>query len=93
PYYADSLPANLETGLGSPTGMIFGDASQFPPKMRDRLFMADWQHGRILSATLTPDGGSYRAEAEVFAEGGPLNVCDLLFGPDGALYFITGGRG
>ncbi|MFO1092789.1 MAG: c-type cytochrome [Planctomycetaceae bacterium] len=92
-YYADSLPSNLDTALGSPTGMAFGYGSNFPPKFRERLFMADWQHGKILSATLTPEGATYRAEAEVFVEGGPLNVCDLQFGTDGALYFITGGRG
>ena len=92
-YYPDSLPSNLDTGLGSPTGMIFGYDSRFPAKYRDRLFMADWQHGKILAVTLTPDGASYRADSELFIEGAPLNVCDLLFGPDGALYFITGGRG
>jgi putative heme-binding domain-containing protein len=26
-------------------------------------------------------------------DGAPLNVCDMEFGPDGKLYFITGGRG
>lgn len=92
-YYPDSLPSNLDTGLGSPTGMAFGYGSNFPPKFRERLFMADWQHGKILSATLAPDGATYRVEADVFVEGGPLNVCDLQFGTDGALYFITGGRG
>jgi len=91
--YPDSLPANLETGLGSPTGMVFAYDSKFPPKYRSRLLMADWQHGKILAVTLLPDGASYQAEAEVFVEGAPLNVCDLLVGPDGALYFITGGRG
>lgn len=91
-YYEDSLPANLETGLGSPTGMVFGTGSQFPPRYRQALFMADWQHGRILAVTLQPDGASYTAEDQLFAEGGPLNVCDLTFGPEGALYFITGGR-
>ena len=91
-YYPDSLPSNLDTGLGSPTGMIFGYDSKFPANYRDRLFMADWQHGKILSVTLTPEGASYRAESELFLEGAPLNVCDLLFGPDGAMYFITGGR-
>jgi putative heme-binding domain-containing protein len=42
---------------------------------------------------LTAKGATYDAEAEMFLEGGPLNVCDMQFGPDGALYFITGGRG
>lgn len=93
PSYPDSLPATLETGLGSPTGVIFGRRGGFPGKWRDALYMADWQHGRILAAWFTPDGASYTATDELFAEGSPMNVCDMQFGPDGALWFITGGRG
>ena len=93
PSYPDSLPATLETGLGSPTGVIFGRRGAFPGKWRDALYMADWQHGRILAAWFTPDGASYSATDELFAEGSPMNVCDMQFGPDGALWFITGGRG
>jgi len=93
PSYPDSLPPNLETGLGSPTALVFGTRSRFPEAFRTSLFMADWQHGRILSVTLVPDGASFTATDTVFAEGAPLNVCDMEFGPDGALYFITGGRG
>lgn len=93
PSYPDSLPANLETGLASPTGLVFGTRSRFPAPFRDALFMADWQHGRILAVTLVPVGASYTASAAVFVEGAPLNVCDMEFGPDGALYFVTGGRG
>ena len=92
-WYPDSLPPNLETGLASPTGLAFGTASRFPEAFRRRLFMADWQHGRILAVTLAPAGASYAATDAVFASGAPLNVCDMEFGPDGALYFITGGRG
>jgi putative heme-binding domain-containing protein len=93
PSYPDSLPATLETGLGSPTGVVFGRRGTFPGKWRDALYMADWQHGRILAAWFTPDGASYAATDELFAEGSPMNVCDMAFGPDGALWFITGGRG
>lgn len=93
PSYPDSLPATLETGLGSPTGVVFGRRGAFPGKWRDALYMADWQHGRILAAWFTPDGASYSATDDLFAEGSPMNVCDMQFGPDGALWFITGGRG
>ena len=92
-YFPDSLPTTLDVGLSSPTGLIFGYASRFPPKYQSKLFMADWQNGRILMVELTPRGASYHATCEVFAEGGPLNICDMTFGTDGALYFITGGRG
>lgn len=92
-WFPDSLPTTLDTGLSSPTGMVFGHASHWPKRYRDALFMADWQFGRILLVDLEPRGASYAADAEWFLDGGPLNVCDLVFGPDGAMYFITGGRG
>lgn len=92
-YYQDSLPTTLDTGYGSPTGMIFGTNSKFPSRYRNALFMADWQNGRIYVVDLIPAGCTYRAEYDTFLQGGPLNVCDLTFGPDGAMYFITGGRG
>jgi putative heme-binding domain-containing protein len=53
----------------------------------------DWSYGRIFAVHLEPDGASYRGKAETFLRGTPLNLTDLAFGPDGALYFITGGRG
>ncbi|MCA9181545.1 MAG: c-type cytochrome, partial [Planctomycetales bacterium] len=92
-YFADSLPSTLDTGLSSPTGLEFGTRGNFPSPYRDALFMGDWQHGRILQVSMSPQGASYTCEYGVFLEGGALNVCDLTFGPDGALYFITGGRG
>ena len=92
-YFADSLPTTLDTGLGSPTGLEFGTRSDFPLRYRESLFMGDWQHGRIFQVRMAPRGASYGAEYKVFLEGGALNVCDLTFGPDGAMYFITGGRG
>ncbi|MEZ6145571.1 MAG: hypothetical protein R3B91_09205 [Planctomycetaceae bacterium] len=92
-YFADSLPTTLDTGLGSPTGMEFGTRSNFPLKYQQSLFMGDWQNGRILRVEVSPKGASYDCQYDVFLEGGALNVCDLMFGPDGAMYFITGGRG
>ncbi|WP_339727436.1 heme-binding protein [uncultured Gimesia sp.] len=92
-YYADSLPSTLDTGLSSPTGIIFGTDSKFPERFKNSLYIADWQNGRILLVDLIPAGASFTCQYEVFLEGGPLNVCDMQFGPDGALYFITGGRG
>ncbi len=92
-FFADSLPSTLDTGFASPTGMLFGSATNWPDRYSDALYMADWQHGRMLLVDLVPDGASYTATAEVFLEGSPLNICDMAVGPDQALYFITGGRG
>ncbi len=92
-HYEDSLPAAVNVGLGSPTGVEFGTRSRFPEKYRRALFLQDWSYGRILTAHLEPEGASYRGTLEPFLRGRPLNVTDLAFGPDGALYFTTGGRG
>ncbi len=89
-YYYDRLPTLLETGRGSPTGACVYDHVMFPQRYHGSLFLADWTQGQILSVTLTPDG---RAQSEVFVQGQPLNVTDLTVGPDGSLYFCTGGRG
>lgn len=91
--YPDSLPSNLDVGMGSPTGVVFGTQGKFPEKYRRALFIADWQNGKILAAHQKSAGASYVFELESFLEGAPLNVCDMEFGPDGQLYFITGGRG
>ncbi len=91
--YPDRPPVNLLTGLGSPTAVKFGTRSRFPQKYREALFILDWAYGRILTVRTPPQGAGYRCEAERFVDGRPLNVTDLDFGPDGAMYFITGGRG
>ena len=92
-YYADSLPATINIGLGSPTGVKFGTKSKFPEKYRNALFAMDWSYGRIVAAHFKPNGASYTGDYETFVKGKPLNVTDLDFGKDGAMYFITGGRG
>jgi putative heme-binding domain-containing protein len=92
-YYEDTLPANFDVGLGSPTGIKFATDSKFPKKYRSALFMLDWAYGRIFAAHLTPDGATYDATVETILRGIPLNLTALDFGKDGALYFITGGRG
>lgn len=92
-WYPDSAPSNLVVGKSSPTAIRFGTWSKFPPRYRNSLFFLDWSYGRIYTAELLPTGSSYVATAELFLEGRPLNVTDLAFGPDGHLYFTTGGRG
>ncbi len=91
-YYPDSLPAVLETGPGSPTGIAFGYGAAFPSKYQEALFLADWSYGRVYAAHLSPDGASYRGETELLVSGTPLPVTDMVVNPgDGALYIVTGG--
>jgi putative heme-binding domain-containing protein len=92
-YYLDSLPPTYETGRGSPVGLEFYDHYAFPAKYRGAYFMADWSVGIIYAVHLERQGASYKATAEKFCTGSPLNVTDVVVGPDGALYFTMGGRG
>jgi putative heme-binding domain-containing protein len=92
-YYLDSLPPLVETGRGSPTGITAYNHIMFPSRYHNALFVCDWSRGRILAVRNKPHGGSYKSTSEVFLEGRPLNVTDISVGPDGWLYFCTGGRG
>lgn len=91
--YPDRLPAVLDVGLGSPTGVEFGTGTRFPAKYQRALFALDWSFGRILAVHPYAAGGGFKGEYETVVQGKPLNVTDAEVGTDGALYFITGGRG
>lgn len=91
-YFPDSGPTVVNIGLSSPTGVLFGTGSTFPEKWRRAFFICDWSYGRILAVHLRPKGATYTGSAEPFITGKPLNVTDAAIGPDGALYFVTGGR-
>jgi putative heme-binding domain-containing protein len=93
PYYLDSLPPITETGRGSPVGLEFYDHHVYPKQYRGAYFMADWAIGVIFAVHLERDGASYKAKVERFCSGAPMNVTDLAVGPDGAMYFVMGGRG
>ncbi|MGI9244616.1 MAG: c-type cytochrome, partial [Verrucomicrobiales bacterium] len=88
-----SLPTTHDAGRGSPTAVAFGTRSNFPPRYRAALFILDWAYGRIIALDVIPRGASYVCRSHTFLRGRPLNVTDIAFGPDQAMYFITGGRG
>lgn len=92
-YYVDSLGAVINTERGSPAGIEFYNHYQYPARYHNALFACDWSQGRILAIRMTPAEGTYTAQSEVFLEGRPLNATDLAVGPEGWLYFSTGGRG
>jgi hypothetical protein len=92
PAYPDNLPAILNIGQGSPTSLFSGNNARFPEKYRRGLFAFDWSFGIIYAVQLTPSGSSYKATAEEFISGAPLPLTDGIIGPDGAMYFLTGGR-
>jgi putative heme-binding domain-containing protein len=92
PDYPDNLPAVLNIGPGSPTNLISGKEARFPEKYRRSLLAFDWTFGIIYAIHLSPEGASYSANAEEFLSGQALPLTDGKIGPDGALYFLTGGR-
>ena len=92
-WYPDTLPSVVDIGLASPTGVIFGHGAKFPAKYQKALFLCDWAYGRILAVHMTPQGASYTGTSELFVGGRPMNVTDACIGPDGAMWFTTGGRG
>src|SRR5690606_26636076 len=49
-YFLDGLPSILETGRGSPTGVVCYDHHAFPDRYRGAFFLGDWSLGRILVA-------------------------------------------
>ncbi|HMC12659.1 MAG TPA: hypothetical protein VKH44_15270, partial [Pirellulaceae bacterium] len=92
PDHADNASPTLDIGRGSPTAVVFGSGTRFPADYQRALFILDWSYGRILAVHLAPRGAGYRAWAETFLKGRPLNVTDIAVGPDGSLWIVTGGR-
>ncbi len=92
-WYVDSVPAAVNIGPGSPTGVAFGYGAKFPAKYQNALYILDWSWGKIYSVHLHPSGSSYGGEKEDFISGAPLPVTDIVVNPkDGAMYFTIGGR-
>jgi len=93
PYYVDTLPAVVDIGRGSPTGVVFYNHRQFPADYQDAFLMSDWSYGRILSVKFRRAGATFKPTVEEFVTGKPLNVVDVEVAPDGSVFFCTGGRG
>lgn len=88
----ENLPPVLTIGRSSPTAVLCDPELEFPQPYRNALFLLDWTYGRVIAVHLAPRGASWRAQAELFLQGRPLNVTDVARGPDNAMYLITGGR-
>ncbi len=92
-FYPDNLPATVNIGPGSPTGIAFGYGAKFPAKYQDALYILDWSWGKIYAVHLRPQGATYVGSKEEFVTGAPLPVTDVMIHPgDGAMYFAIGGR-
>lgn len=93
PSYADSLPALVDIGPGSPVGASFGYGARFPGKYQRALYVCDWTFGTMYAIHLQPSGSTYVGTKEEFVSRTPLPLTDVTIGRDGAMYFTVGGRG
>ncbi len=92
-YYPDNLPATVDIGPGSPTGVTSGTGAKFPAKYQRAIYAADWTYGTMYAIHSVPKGGTYESVKEEFVSGKPLPLTDVLIHPtDGAMYFAVGGR-
>jgi hypothetical protein len=91
--YFDVIPALRYLRRGSPVGVEFYQSYAYPSKFFDTLSEADWSRGRLLYTALTAKGASYtgRPDLAEFVHGEPMPITDLEVGPDGNIYFTTGG--
>ena len=91
-WYIDSVPAAVNIGPGSPTGVTFGYGAKFPAKYQKAFFTLDWSWGKIYATHLEPNGSSYGGNFELFLSGAPMPVTDAVINSeDGAMYFTIGG--
>jgi putative heme-binding domain-containing protein len=92
-YYTDSLPACVDIGPGSPTGVASGKGAKFPAKYQRAIFANDWTYGTMYAIHVQPSGAGVQATKEEFIYAKPLPLTDVVIHPqDGAMYFLIGGR-
>ncbi len=83
-----SVPNLLQTGAGSPTGMIVYEGSLLPERFRGQMIHCDAGPNVVRSYPVQPDGAGYKAQINNVVEGvrdqwfRPADVCTA---PDGSL--------
>jgi putative heme-binding domain-containing protein len=90
--YPDNLSPVLNIGQGSPTSLLSLRDAKFPAKYKKSLLAFDWTFGIGHLIKLKASGSTFLADREEFISGIPLPLTDGVVGPDGALYFMAGGR-
>ena len=91
-YYTDTLPATIDIGPGSPTGVSNGLGARFPAKYQKAIYINDWTYGTMYAIHLEQDGARYKATKEEFVSGKHLPLTDVTIHTDGDMYFMVGGR-
>jgi putative heme-binding domain-containing protein len=92
--WEDIQPPIKNIGPGSPTGVCFGYGAKVPEKYQSTFFACDWSYGRVFAVDLRAQSAGYEANVETFLSASGLPIADIAVSPkDGAIYFVTGGRG
>ncbi len=90
----DVLPPLVNVGRASPTAVASGSATRWPEPWRSALFVGDWTGARVLAVHVAAEGATFEGRVEVaFAGPDAQAITDLAAGPDGNLWFTSGGRG
>ncbi|MEY5060471.1 MAG: hypothetical protein RIS45_392, partial [Planctomycetota bacterium] len=90
----DSLPAAVDVGPASPTGVLAAQGLQFPAPWNEAMFFLDWTYGTMWAGWPTDESreaSSPKMRIEPFVVGRPLPLTDAVV-MDGAMYFAVGGR-
>jgi hypothetical protein len=96
---AGKMPPLLETGRGSPSGLLIYNGTRFPEAYRGLLIYPDAQRRLVRAYRVEPDGATFKAAEEFkLLEAADLQFrpCQAAAGPDGAIYVVDrrgkGGR-
>lgn len=90
--FPDNLPPVVSMLQGSPTALLSGKELAFPEAYQDGIFAADWSFGTLYFVHLEAEGATFTGSRTPFLSGTPLPLADMIAGPDGNLYFVSGGR-
>lgn len=83
------VPNLLQTGAGSPTGMVIYEGDLLPEKYRNQMIHADAGPNVVRSYAVEPDGAGYKATINNIVEGTGDNwfrPSDVCIAPDGSLF-------
>lgn len=83
------VPNMLQTGAGSPTGILVYEGNLLPERFRGQLIHSDAGPNVVRSYAVAPDGAGYTATINNIAEGTGDNwfrPSDVCIAPDGSLF-------
>lgn len=82
------VPNLLQTGAGSPTGLLVYEGTLLPERFRGQMIHADAGPNIVRSYSVTNDGAGYKAEINDIIKGRDqwFRPSDVTIAPDGSLF-------